>query len=384
MIVVPRTAPASRRWLAHLVRAAEGVIRAGDPFDDDLSFEEDAVLRGAVRQRVAPLLHAGLRDGRIGDPLPASFARACERFYYATIRRNVVALEAGGRLLGALRERRVAAVPIKGWAFLEGAAPLHPDPGTRPMDDLDLMVRPADRERAEGVLAERGWRRVTRRPAALRGGHELAFHAREAGVDLFVELHWAWAGPESLMRGFGVSGDRFLDELCEPGPSGALEPTRTGHLLFGAVHAARHTFERWIWLVDLHRLVTAAPVDWDALLAAARRWRVSGPLYAGLATTRELLRTPIPAEFLAALAPGRVRRRLLVRSLAASTREGAGPGAAWTAKLLLGETWWEVARTAAWAAAPGPDWYEARGRRPGAARRLAHPLRLLRNSAEER
>ena len=133
MIVVPHVAPPARRWLAHLVRAAEGAIRPGDPFDDDLFFDEDAVLRLAVRQRVAPLLHAGVRDGRVGDALPDSFLRACERFYFATLRRNVLALEAGGELLERLAAEGITAAPLKGWAYLLEPAPLHPDPGTRPM-----------------------------------------------------------------------------------------------------------------------------------------------------------------------------------------------------------------------------------------------------------
>ena len=61
--------------------------------------------------------------------------------------------------------------------------------------------------------------------------------------------------------------------------------------------------------------------------------------------------------------------------LAASTLERS-PRPAWTAKLLLGETWWDVARTAAWAAAPGEGWYASRGAER-AERRGTHPLRAM-------
>lgn len=384
MIVVPHLAPPARRWLAHLLRACEDGIRRGDRFDDDWAFEAHSVLRLAIRQRVAGLLHRGMADGRVADPLPEGFRRACERVYYATLRKNLIALDRAREIRLALAQMGVRSAPLKGWAFLEGTSPLHADPGTRPMDDLDLIVGRPDLECAEAVLAELGFQPVTRRSAALRGGHELAFHRRTAGVDLFLELHWAWAGRESLMRGFAVPGERFLDELCAPDESGLLSPTRLGHLLFTAVHAARHALDRWIWLVDLNRLVAREPLDWEALVASARRWRVSGPLYAGLAATRELLRTPIPREALGALAPGPVRRRLLHRSLAASAANERNQRAAWTAKLLLGESWWMVARTAAWAAFPGAAWHEARGRTSRASRRIGHPARVLLASPQER
>jgi hypothetical protein len=388
LIVVPPKASAARRWLAHLVRAAAGAIRAGDPFDDDLGFDSEAVLHLARRHRVAPLLYLALRDGRIGDPLPKAFADACRETYFATLRKNIVALAEGEEVLAALEAHGVAAAPLKGWAFLTSAAclegrpaPLYPDPATRPMDDLDLMVAEDERGLASAVLETLGFEPIQSsrvRASLYTAGHEVAFHKRCGDIDLFVELHWASAGPESLLRGMILSGERFLRFLCARNEeSGRLEPTRLGNLLFAVVHGARHTYDRWIWLHDLHRLLTTGPLDWESALRAARAWRVRGPLYAGLVSTRELFRTPVPKEVVAALAPGPVRRGLLHRSLQASMRDEASRRSARIAKLLLCESWWQVARTAAWATLPGAAWYATRGEEPKFLRRLAHPGRAF-------
>jgi hypothetical protein len=377
---------AAVRWIEHLVRVASGAARAGDLFDDELAFPADLAVRLAVRHRIAPLLHRALAEGRIRDPLPEAFRASCRRLYYGTLRRNVVALAAGDEILTALAARGVDAAPLKGWAFVTtpvspgSREPLYPDAGVRPMDDLDFVVRPDVVRAAEAALVDAGF--VGLRPDrrdAYAAGHEVAFHRRVGDVDVFAELHWAWAGAESLLRGFALPGDRFLDELCERAPGGAgLRPTLLGHVLFTAVHAARHAFERWIWLLDLHRLVTVVGLDWDAVVRAARGYRVSGPLYAALASTRRVLRTPVPKEVLAALAPGLVRRRLLERSLDVAQRDGSGRRPARVAKLLLGESWWDVARTAAWAVRPGAAWYASRGEAPP---RIAPRLRA---SAEGR
>lgn len=378
---IPRDA-AALRWLAHLVRVAAGGARAGDLFDDDLPFDTALVLRAGIRHRVAPLLHRALDDGRIGDALPEEFRAACRRLYYATLRRNVVALEAGEEILAALHARGLDAAPLKGWAFLmpgvpdAAAPPPYEDPGTRPMDDLDFIVRPGDRADAEAALESVGFVALRQdRRASHAAGHEVAFHRRDGDVDVFAELHWAWAGEESLLRGFALRGDRFLDRFClRAAASGRPVATRLGHLVFTAVHGARHAFERWIWLHDLHRLVTMAPLDWDEVLDAARDLRVRGPLYAAFTCARSVLRTPVPKEAMAALAPGLVRRRLLERSLAVAQRDGSGRRPARVAKLLLGESWWDVARTAAWAVRPGPAWYEARGASPAARPPRAAPI----------
>ena len=373
MIVIPANASPARRWLAHLVRAAAGSIRAGDPFDDDFAFEEAAVLALARRHRVAPLLHLGFAKGVIGDLLPASFREQCRNAYHATLCKNTVALEIGSCVLTELASEGIPAAPLKGWTLIDGFSPVYEDPGVRPMDDLDLIVRRQDLERASAVLTALGFDLVTGRTAArLAGGHEVAFHRRIGGIDLFVELHWAWAGPQSLLREFALSGDRFIDGFCEevPGREGYVVPTRLGHLIFVAVHAARHAFGRWIWLLDIHRLLTSAPLDWGELVRAARELRVSRAVYAGLAAARELLRTPVPREVLSELSPGLVRRQLLHRSLAASHGETSTATSGRVAKLLLGESWWNVARTATWAAAPGRTWYEERGLEPSPVRRI--------------
>ena len=369
VIVLPRTGKPAQRWLAHLLRASEGSIRPGDPFDDLDPFEPRVVLRAAERARVAPLLFRALEDGRIADALPSSFRGACERLYYGSLRKNLIALETSGSLLADLAREGVPAAPLKGWSFVSGDDPIYPDCGTRPMDDLDLIIDPRDREAASKVLEGRGFRAVNDSAARLAGGHEVAYHRRVSGTDLFIELHWAWAGRESLMREFAVSGADFLSELCEPADDGSFHQSELGALLFTALHATRHTLERWIWLVDLHRLLTRREPDWAAVIAAATRWRVRRPLYAAFAATRELLRTPIPKEVLAALAPGPVRKRLLHRSLARTAAEPKSQRSTWTVKLLLGESWWDVARTAAWAASPGEAWFAEPGRRAD-----AHPL----------
>jgi hypothetical protein len=369
VIVLSEKAPAATRWLAHFVRAAAGAIRRGDRFDDDLPFDAAEILRLALQQRVAPLLHRGCEDGAIGDPVPDSFREACWRSYYATVRRNVIALETGRDVLAALGEHGVDAAPLGAWALLEGPGAVYEDVGTRPLDDLELIVAADARPRATAVLRALGLIPTgASSPDAMGTRRALTLRARAFDVDLFVSLHATWDVPASRTRSAPVSGERFLAELCAPWSANAHvhAPTRVGNLCVAAERAGRHSLARWIWLLDLHRIVIEAPPDWDAVVRSARAWRVSGPLYAGLAATRELLRTPIPKEVVAALAPGPVRRRLLHRSLAAGARGSARP--ARVARLLLGESWWDVARSAASAALPVSAGVPRIGRRAAAAR----------------
>jgi hypothetical protein len=347
VIVVPHQAPPARRWLAQFVHASEAAEAPVDLSADTASFDPDAVLALAFHEGVAPLLHLGCINGRIQVPLPDSFRGACEAAYYRNLRRNIRTLKSGKRILDALRAASISAAPTDGWAVMGGPFRYYEDSGSRQLESLELMVRESDRERAESVLADIGFQRV-----AEARDSELSFRNDDADPDLHLDLRWGWQASVGSNEPLSISGDQFLDRLCDTTVLGFHRPARITNLVVASIRAATHTMGRWIWLGDIHRVITAVPMNWEELVTTAQRWRVRAPVYASLVATRELMGTPIPREVLRRLSPGPVRRRLLHRSLAASQGKGSGCNAARAARLLLGENWWEVARAAARNAAP--------------------------------
>jgi hypothetical protein len=347
VIVVPHQAPPARRWLAQFVYASEAVEAPVDLPEDVSSFDPAAVLALAFQEGVAPLLHLGCVNGRIHAPLPDSFRGACEAAYYRNLRRNIRTLKTGKRILDALRAASISAAPTDGWAVMGGPFRYYEDPGSRLLESLELMVRESDREQAESVLAGVGFQRV-----AEARDSELSFRNDDADPDLPLDLRWGWQGSVGSSQPISVSGDQFLDRLCDTTVLGYHRTARITNLVVASIRAATHTMGRWIWLDDIHRVITAVPMNWDELVTTAQRWRVRAPVYASLVATRELLGTPIPREVLRRLSPGPIRRRLLHRSLAASQGKGSSCNAARATRLLLGENWWEVARAAARDAAP--------------------------------
>jgi hypothetical protein len=351
VIVVPHQTPPARRWLAHFVHASETVEAVAAPVDsleDASSFDPAAVLALAFHEGVAPLLHLGCVNGRILAPLPDSFRGACEAAYYRNLRNNIRTLKSGKRILDALRAASISAAPTDGWAVMGGPFRYYDDPGSRPLENLELMVRESEREQAESVLADIGFQRV-----AEERDSELSFRNGDVDPDLHLDLRWGWQGSVGSNEPISVSGDQFLDRLCDTTVLGYHRPARVTNLVVASIRAATQPMRSWIRLDDIHRVITAVPMNWDELVTTAQRWRVRAPVYASLVATRELFGTPIPREVLRRLSPGPLRRHLLHRSLAASQGKGSGCNAARAARLLLGENWWEVARAAARNAAPG-------------------------------
>jgi Uncharacterised nucleotidyltransferase len=144
-----------------------------------------------------------------------------------------------------LRAAGIESVVIKGWSI----ARLYPKPGLRPYVDLDLVVAPGMRDRAEAIL---------RNDPASYPDH----------VDILDAGTWT----ASDWEGDGAQGDladhSWMDvlERSRVVPLGELLIRVLGpedQLRLSAVHAVRHRFRRPTWLVDIGLLMERAPEGFD-------------------------------------------------------------------------------------------------------------------------
>jgi hypothetical protein len=82
------------------------------------------------------------------------------------------------------------------WVWIKGAVlreRLYSEPFRRPADDLDLLVRPGDRQGAIAALAAAGFRE---RPDPANLTHETTLALGSAALD----LHWSLMRPARLRR----------------------------------------------------------------------------------------------------------------------------------------------------------------------------------------
>ncbi len=147
------------------------------------------LLREARRHSVLPLLDRGLRlhDGtRPPAPVRELLRAACR----LTQRRNLALTAELLRILAALEDAGIAAVPFKGPVL---AALAYGDLALRPFGDLDVLVRERDMARARAALVKRGYLPEFAFSAAGERAFrkaECALQFRHAGRDVVLELHW--------------------------------------------------------------------------------------------------------------------------------------------------------------------------------------------------
>jgi len=197
----------------------------------------------------------GLRFALRPEALSSDERKEARRAYLGTLARTTRLLGRVQAVLDAAEAERLALLPYKGALLAE----LYGDPGLRPLGDVDLLVPPGARARAESLLARLGFRRLFGDGPRFAAGyaHDVAYVADD-DPDCVVELHLA------LFHDFIARGAGDLAPLVARAQPVALlgrtrlAPSWDDHLFAVLVHAASHALaDHPSWPFDVALLVAA-------------------------------------------------------------------------------------------------------------------------------
>jgi len=241
---------------------------------------------------------------RSQTPIPDIARRALETAYREIAATNCVRLDALGLLMAELMDAGLDALLMPGASLL----PLYPDPGCRPMDDVDLLARPGHLAGIVAFLVSRGYQPLARHEGLLTNGHlVIDLHTDLVSGERLPSRRLAtWMDPELAWRhrGFRVVEGYRLPVL---GPE--------DEVLASAVHALKHSFGSLKWFLDL-RMLLEEPLDWDLLRSRAERGNLGRVLAYSLRFLEQELGVELPAGVAGwGVAPscGRVEEALLQR-----------------------------------------------------------------------
>ena len=266
----------------------------------------DRLDRGSLR--LVPLLAWNLDRHEIHDQAGA-WMNGVRRDARA---HNAVLMTRLESVLGDLARAGLDTMILKGAALL---ALYYPDPGLRPMSDLDVLVRTSQIGAAMALLCRSGWTAAVEAPTrVVPVSHALMFHdADGTRLDLHWHVLWECCGPDA---------DDELWAAAVPATV-ARAPTRVlcpaDQLLHACAHGvAWNPVPPLRWAADAMLVLRAAGpgLAWGRVAAQARRLQLVLPLRAALTFLRNALDAPVPEEVLATLrvAPVSMLERLEYRA----------------------------------------------------------------------
>ena len=115
----------------------------------------DGVLRVAMEESLLPLLHTRVEQLQLGSVVPPDVVDFLSAVEDLNRERNSVILDEVKFAARLLNEVGIEPILLKGIAYL--ALGIYPDPGTRYLRDIDLLVSEAELETAVDILARNGF-----------------------------------------------------------------------------------------------------------------------------------------------------------------------------------------------------------------------------------
>jgi hypothetical protein len=224
--------------------------------------------------------------------------------------RVVLLLQDLAEILHACEQEQIAAAPLKGSLL---ATLYYAEPGLRPMNDLDLLVRPADEQRMLRLLARLHYQPIARSQKHLllarpeSHGPVVSFTGEHPGNPRSLDLHtrlaeYFWGIHYDLTEeAWAASAPGQLQGV----PARVLEPATLLHHL--AIHASSDALARRLRLLHLADIaLVAAKIDragWACIVRGAQLRGEQRLVYPALMLTSRYYPV-VPASVLCALRSG--------------------------------------------------------------------------------
>jgi hypothetical protein len=189
-----------------------------------------------------------------------------------------------GDLIRALTALATAGVPV---IVLKGAAladTIYPSLADRPMNDVDLLVQPHDRDRARAALEGAGYRFLPepqQRFGPFDTGFtgEMQFRRSEHNV---IELHWELTANEWLRRLTALDAAALWRD-ARPfaiGPARGLQLSPCDTLQHLCLHLSAHGYTHANGWRDIRQLLAhERSFPWERFVARARQFRLTAVCY---------------------------------------------------------------------------------------------------------
>lgn len=285
-------------------------LRGEDPVWPDSAAESfaGAFLRAADEHGVTALLHTVSRSGAKLHSWPATVREALSRGARMATALDLARREELNRVFDALTAYNIAPLVLKGTAL---AYTHYPSPGLRPRCDIDLLLPPEDRDRADQALRALDYQRLNTAGSSLSSYQRVYTREQRQGLSHVFDVHWRVSNRQ-----------RFANALdyCELRRDAVTIPALGEHawglgnadaLLLACMHRAAHGpythGARLIWIYDIHLLVSGMQEsELEAFTQRASARRVADVCADGLIQAQRCFHPPLPdvlGRWLASVGP---------------------------------------------------------------------------------
>jgi hypothetical protein len=219
------------------------------------------VIDTAIREGLGGHLYRSFKRSGVLESLTESEKEKLETHYYQVVRHNLRLIHALKEILHQSHRRGIRPVLLQGMDLIQE---VYDDIGLRPMVDIDLWILKKDHPDFVKILLGSGYGSDPLYPNTFRRG--------STTVDLHTHLLWA-----DRIRTRKLLLSRPEEEIYHDTRTITWEGeeaqclSRYDQVIYLALHALKHRFNRLIWLADIKNITAHwDPSEWEALRSRAK------------------------------------------------------------------------------------------------------------------
>ncbi len=251
----------------------------------------------SVSHGILPLVYKTIKDISTHDEstIPPVFLANLKSNYMGISQRNMLMSAELIRIMKLLNENDIEALAFKGPALSQMA---YGDITLRQYVDLDILVDENDVYKAGEVITANNYisdvdLAFLKNEALLNVSSDLGF--RHSTNNTYIELHWKLFRKKLsiTLDGLNLRSNPTIIKI-----QGKEIKTLQSDLLlvYLCAHGSKHMWERIEWIVDVDKLIrNLDTIDWDMVWEYAKTMHSVNTLLLGLALSKTLFHTEIPA-----------------------------------------------------------------------------------------
>lgn len=256
----------------------------------------DFAIKAISYHGIIPCVFANLRK-HFANKVPNDHFRRLSSMNDNLMRHNFNMFAEVFRLQDAFETKGIPFVCFKGPLI---AARYYKDICLRGFGDVDLIVDRCNLDRAQETLLRRGYTRLPKlvppqteafyRSCRFKNStSEQSFQLCDTSI---VDLHWT----VQPRRFISLDTSEVIKSCESVKIQGRMLKTLPRDLdaLVLLVHGSKHSWKRLIWACDLREMIQAGAVDWQQVIALAKRHDTTGAVSLGLNIVSELLNVVPP------------------------------------------------------------------------------------------
>ena len=276
--------------LIKLLKNTTEISHSSDTYFSAFEFEKITSL--ANLHGIIPQVYKALKDTEFDNS--EALKQNIKKYYQNILQANLLLTANLLTVSKALEEHHFNYISIKGPTL---AYELYKDISMRQYSDIDLFVDEKDIYKISELLLSIGYQPVLplsllQRKKFLELDNDFSF--RHTKNNALLELHW---------KLFPVRHKMPLDfsELHTTSKTLAFQNRKIttlsteDNLLYLSLHGAKHIFERYEWVYDLHTLINNNPeLDLEKIYLKAKKEQIEIPFLLGIFMSNTLFETKIP------------------------------------------------------------------------------------------